>query len=136
MPADSMKVECGKCHQPLDESPNLSPSDRPPCPACGSLARQISVAVSDTVEVHSKVNLKGRRPGMKRPFIEQTAGDDLHRKSGRWMALERVIDRVKDWYHERVTDPRSGEVVHECDEPLSEHRGHGSDRLNRQDPGR
>jgi hypothetical protein len=60
--------------------------------------------------------------------MDQTIGDDFHRKSGRWMKLYRLFDRVKRWYHERVTDPETGEVVHECSEPLTNHRGHGSDK--------
>jgi hypothetical protein len=84
--------------------------------------------MSDTVTLHSKVNVKGKRPSMKRPFIEQTVGDDLHRKTGQWMKLHRVIDRLRNWYSEKVTDPASGEVVHSSEEPLSDHRGHGSDK--------
>ena len=42
------------------------------------------------------------------------------------MKKERLIDRAKDHYKEVVTDPDTGSVVHQCDEPLSQHRGHGS----------
>jgi len=42
------------------------------------------------------------------------------------MHLERLIDRENDWYAETVTDPETGEIVHECKEPLSEHQGHGA----------
>ena len=38
----------------------------------------------------------------------------------------RVIDREINIYHEKVIDPKSGAVVHECDEPLTAHYGHGS----------
>jgi hypothetical protein len=75
---------------------------------------------------HSKLNLKARHADEKRPFMEQTVGDDFHRKDGRWMKLYRLIDRVKDWYDERVTDPATGKIVHECSEPLTDHTGHGS----------
>jgi len=47
------------------------------------------------------------------------SGDDLHRKSGKWMKKEQLIDRAKDHYKEVVTDPETGSVVHHCDEPLS-----------------
>ncbi len=66
--------------------------------------------------------------------MEQTVGDDFHRKSGSWMKLYRLIDRVKDWYHERVTDPAIGKVVHECREALTKHRGHGSARAKDEAP--
>jgi hypothetical protein len=64
--------------------------------------------VSDTLHVREKIGMKGRRPGLKRPFVEQIAGDDLHRKTGRWMRLHRVIDRIRNWYSERVVDPDTG----------------------------
>jgi hypothetical protein len=59
---------------------------------------------------------------------ESVGGDDLHRKSGKWMHKIRVIDHENDHYKEVVTDPESGEVVHCQEEPLSQHRGHGSEK--------
>ena len=58
--------------------------------------------------------------------IEQLIGDDLHRKSGKWYKKARVIDRENDKYLETVTYPETGEVIHHCEEPLSDHFGHGS----------
>jgi hypothetical protein len=37
-----------------------------------------------------------------------------------------VIDRANDYYHEKDVDKDSEEVIHECEEPLSQHFGHGS----------
>ena len=74
----------------------------------------------------SKLGMKARHPGGKKPFIEEVTGDDLHRKTAKWMNLSRVYDREHDVYKEIVTDPVTGEVIHECIEPLSEHTGHGS----------
>jgi hypothetical protein len=42
------------------------------------------------------------------------------------MKLERLIDRAKNWYKEVVRDPETGEIIHKCEEPLREHRGHGT----------
>jgi hypothetical protein len=42
------------------------------------------------------------------------------------MQLTRIIDREKDLYKEVVKDPDTGEIVHECEEPLSQHIGHGT----------
>ena len=39
---------------------------------------------------------------------------------------ERLIDRKSDRYKELVKDLETGEVIHETDEPLSQHTGHGS----------
>ena len=38
------------------------------------------------------------------------------------------IDRENDQYQEVVTDPSTGEAVHRCEEPLSQHTGHGDAR--------
>jgi hypothetical protein len=63
--------------------------------------------------------------------IEQVAGDDLFRLTGKWHKLARVIDRENNRYFEEVIDPETGQVIHRCEEPLSEHRGHGSDKPKR-----
>ena len=126
MSVDSQTVRCGNCGIELNESTNIPPDMRTGCPSCGSISRHFSVSISEAVTVRSMLGLKGRHATGGRPFIEQKVGDDLHRKSGRWMRLERVIDRAKNWYREVVTDRETGKIVHECDEPLSDHRGHGA----------
>jgi len=72
--------------------------------------------------------MKGRHEEGRKPYIEQVHGDDLHRKSGMWMNLERIIDRDNNMYHEVVTNPVTGEVIYECKESLSKHVGHGTAR--------
>lgn len=128
MPTDSVGVLCGECRARLDEGPSDPVDSRTPCPHCGALSRQVNTALGGAVAPHSRLSMKGKRAGLKRPFIEQTVGDDLHRASQRWMQLHRVVDRLRNWYSERVTDPESGEVIHSCEEPLADHRGHGSDK--------
>jgi len=61
-------------------------------------------------------------------------GDPFSHGTGRWVKKERRIDRASDRYVERVTDPVTGEIVHECDELLSEHRGHGSVKPKAESP--
>jgi len=57
---------------------------------------------------------------------ELRSGDDLWVKIGMWMNMNRVIDWKNDRYRKIITDPKTGEVIHHCDEPLSIHHGHGS----------
>jgi len=128
MPADKLSVFCGNCGRAIDENPSLPVEERKPCPSCGSMGRSIHAEIHDTIILREKLGLKGRHTGGKKPFIEQVSGDDLHRKSGTWMKHSRIIDRDNDSYHEVVIDPNSGKIVHECKEPLSQHRGHGSDK--------
>lgn len=73
-----------------------------------------------------KRGIKRRRDGERKPYREEVDGDDFWRIGRRWMRLARTIDRENDWYSEIIIDPRTGEVVHRCEEPLSAHRGHGS----------
>lgn len=96
------------------------------CPACGSKLRLYKKHVHVTSDVRACVAGKDFEPGRKRhPFQEFKAGDSLFRKTGIWNKLERLIDRRNNRYHERITD-QDGNLIHECDEPLDEHWGHGS----------
>ena len=45
--------------------------------------------------------------------------------------VDRVYDRDNDRYKEKVVDCKTGELIHEDEEKLSEHRGHGSDKPNK-----
>ena len=53
-------------------------------------------------------------------------GDDLYHQSGQWNKLDRTIDRLNDRYTELITDPVTGKVIRSCDEPSSQHQGHGT----------
>ena len=114
-------VTCGECGKDLDEEAHTPTEARQPCPSCGSISRLFHVSLSGTVTLHSKLQMKARHPNAGRPFIEQTVGDDLHRKSGKWMRLQRLIDRATNWYREIVTDPETRTIIHQTEEPLSEH---------------
>ena len=38
-----------------------------------------------------------------------------------------------DYYTEKITDPLTCEIIKECKEPLSEHKGHGSAKFKKTD---
>ena len=121
----TQSVQCGKCGAPIDEREDPA-EGRKPCPTCGSTIRQFNVHITEALHLHDSVSDKVKHAGAKKAHIEGFAGDDLHRKSGKWMKKERLIDREKDQYKEVVTDPETGKVIHHCEEPLSKHMGHGS----------
>lgn len=123
-----MSVICGQCKTPLQEDVHVQPDQRIPCPYCGSSARLFEVVISDSLGFKSKLGMKGKHSGVSKPFIEEITGDDLHKKTNKWMNLIRVFDRENDLYKEIITDPITGEVIHQCIEPLSQHIGHGSDK--------
>lgn len=126
MKQDSKKVKCGKCGSVLDEPVDVMGAERKPCPTCGSLSRHIEVVIGDELSTHTMVQTKARHGKKSRPFLEVKKGDDLYRKTGRWMKLEMTVDRENNWHEKVVTDLRTGEIVYKCAEPLSEHKGHGS----------
>ncbi len=122
---------CGNCKTILSEAPNIPVELHVPCPSCGSTGRLFGVMSDGSVQIHSELKYKAKRGGKDKAFIQGVIGDSLFRKMGRWMRLERVIDRQNDTYKEVVTDTKTGEEVHRNEEPLSQHIGHGDDRKNK-----
>jgi len=119
-------VFCGQCGLELLEKVGLPTSKRTPCPSCKSLSRQIKAEFHATARGIVGMRATGREPGRKKPFVEIRDEPSKSIKLGRDMRHERTIDRRGDKYKEKVTDPLTSDVLHECDEPLSKHRGHGS----------
>lgn len=111
---------CSTCSTPV------SPGARVPCPQCGETMRSYKAAFTATGVGTASMRLKARRPGVKDPIAEGRYEPSVQRTTGLVMNLERFIDRLRNSYHEKVTNPKTGEVVHQCDEPLSNHQGHGS----------
>jgi len=118
-------VECGDCGA-LVSIQGDTPEHRIPCGACGSVKRKYSLTISTTVAVRPGMGAKAKRAGEKRPFIENVAVPDYSRDRGKAVHKDRVIDRDNDRYCEKITDYESGDVIHQCEEPLSEHQRHGS----------
>jgi hypothetical protein len=78
------------------------------------------------VSFHDSAKMRLKDAATGQTVLEQFSGDDLHRKSGKWMTKQRIIDWTNDRYKELVADPETGQTIHSCDEPLSKHHGHGS----------
>lgn len=62
--------------------------------------------------------------GYGKPSFEHVVGPEPS-ASGRLVIKERIVDKQSDSYFERIADMETREIIHECEEPLSEHRGHG-----------
>jgi hypothetical protein len=126
MASDTTVVKCAKCSTVINDAPDVPVADRTLCPTCGSTARLFEVEIRETSVLRDSRGMKARHGGAGRPFFEAKEGANLHRKSGRWMQRDLVIDRDNDRYLERVVDPETGAVIHECEEPLSQHQRHGT----------
>ncbi len=121
-------VKCNTCGSLLDELPNIPLEERLPCPSCGSKSRLYEKELNAEVKVRSSLKLKARhgQPGEVKPFLELQTGDSLFKETGEWNKREKIEDRENDRYVEHIVDPRTGEILHHCEESLRDHQGHGS----------
>lgn len=118
----SIEEKCSNCGINL-ESKNEK-NLKIPCPNCGSLKRTILLQFIDKVTFHENIRTKEKESG--KVIREVFSGEDLSTSQNKWMIKERIIDRKKDEYYEKVSDLETGEVIHDCNEPLTSHFGHGS----------
>lgn len=109
------------------------------CPDCGGTAiasggRPGTMALGASVPPPDRVTGDGLHvPGKKRPRHEDDVKNDLHRDTGRPVAVRRryrrpLSDDDPGWYDEVVVDRETDEVYHERAHPLRDHRGHGAAR--------
>ena len=125
MSMDCVTIKCKICGRLLGERTDAIAAS--PCPHCGCLERDITIEFTDEApRPHDSLEGKMKPAGGGNPVYEFFEGDDLQKSTGKWMTKERIIDRQNDKYREKVTDQESGTVIHHCEEPLSQHRSHGS----------
>ena len=97
-----------------------------PCGNCGGTKRKYHVSISESVVARDGIGVKAKRVGEKKSYIEELAVPDYSRSLGKVVHRERAIDRDNDRYFEKITDYESGAIIHHCEEPLSQHQGHGN----------
>jgi hypothetical protein len=128
-------ARCSGCDALL--SAEFCRSERIPCPHCGWTARTFGVGIETTAAVLPILKLLGLRARMSRTkgwFVRIFEGLVPQRSRGGVLArVERRLDRDPEsaWYAETVTMHETGEVIHHCSEPLSQHRDHGSVKAKR-----
>ncbi len=118
------EVRC-KCGTVLQKTPNCSSKDRQPCPKCGSLNRIYEEHLKEQVIPREGTGIKARHANSRKPFWESYHGPERSIKTGGMVLKERVIDRENNNYIEKVQSYETGEMLHNCEEPLTEHIGHG-----------
>lgn len=102
---------------------------RVPCPSCGETKRVVHVSAIESMRVVDGVGMKFKRDGVKKPVLEQFDMPSYSRSRNEYVRRVSVIDREDDRYFEKVSVYGTGEVLHHCEEPLSEHVGHGSAKV-------
>ncbi len=126
------KVICGNCKRLLHEAYGLAADKRKECPTCRAKERIYTKHLRARYTLLAGVRLKAFENGLRKPFIKLTAIPSFSFRLQRWAYLYRLIDRRRNVYHEVVTDQKGGTIIHECREPLSTHKGHGSARKRNQ----
>jgi hypothetical protein len=125
-------ILCGGCSAQLkDALPSAAVEARIPCPSCGSTTRIYHAFIVESIKARDGLGMKAKRPGEKRPYVESKNVPHYSHSRAKLVHREQLLDRDNDRYFERVTDYETGAIIHECDEPLSQHIGHGSDTKNR-----
>ena len=59
-------------------------------------------------------------------FAKIMAEPSFTSRLGKWSHRLKLEDKKSDKYLEIITNPETGEILHKCEEPLSQHQGHGS----------
>ena len=98
--------------------------------------KKARLTVRDRIILREKVEVclfKGKPKTKRNASIHSISEDSFSHRLGRWVKRSMTINRRDDRYTERVEDPATGETIHECDELLSEHQGHGSARSKHTD---
>ncbi len=96
------------------------------CPKCGSDLRTVNISATLEGKSHLFIGYTLKKEGLKKPVVESIHRLETQKSTGRIMEKSRLIDLENDQYIEHVVDNITRETIHRCEEPLSEHKGHGS----------
>lgn len=110
---------CTDCEQRLKE-------EEKECPVCGSKNRTRKILITDRIGFNESIRGKVKSKESKRPIEEFKIGDDYNRDRKKYVDRTMIIDRKNDKYIESIKDKETGETIHECNESLKEHYGHGN----------
>lgn len=91
------------------------------------MSKSFSIEGDISISVTPRAELRYRKPkgGKKKHRYETHSYPDTNNEGER-VNVRRIFDRENDRYIEVVCIEETGEVIHEKDEPLSVHMGHGS----------
>ena len=102
------------------------------CPKCGETKGPITARPKEELEItsdHSGTLGPKRRKSensKRKRYLQKITSKKERNASERMTHTDRNVDNVADWYDEVVRDAVTGEIIHECHEQLSKHKGHGS----------
>jgi hypothetical protein len=106
---ENYTLQCLGCGTDLIASEVTEPSGfRTPCPSCGSLDRQKSVLLHETVTARDGIGYKVKHAAEHKPFREAFDNPAIQRSTGATTRHQRLIDRDNDRYFKRVVEEGTG----------------------------
>jgi hypothetical protein len=127
------ETKCADCKSPIPDAHEARDDDRSPCPHCGCLNRIFEVTLEERVTAYDSLAFKARHGPTGRPFAEGKSGYEFNYDRQKMVLRGLHVDREANLYRESVIDPDTGEVIHQVEEPLSAHQGHGAARRRPKD---
>jgi hypothetical protein len=131
--SDEVMCSTPNCGHNFGNYPNgMEPAEqRQPCPQCGGQGRTVTKTLTAEVKTHASLIYDAHPPGPKskrRRFAWGFTGWDFAHSFGRLVRKDSQFNKRANRRYEHVEDPETGEVLHHQDHPLTEHKGHGSDK--------
>ena len=110
-------------HEKKGQKIQLDPESKA-CPRCGGTKSIIFKVFTKNFKLRDKIKVVGKRFGFGR-FLELISGWEKNKITGdtkHGVDKRRLINKKNDKYKEKVPDLKTGEVIRDCEEPLSQHR--------------
>jgi hypothetical protein len=95
------------------------------CETCGWLHAPDKACSGKAFCTELKITSPAARSDKKLQYHRRIR-TELNISTGKQVRVVRIINKTTDAYYEKVTDIETGQVIHECYEPLSQHRGRGT----------
>lgn len=89
------------------------------------IPQSLKINVSDTITVRDNLGLKRFADSSMKFLSHSIVGrfsSNRPNLSTDGVHKERIVDREKDYYEEKVVDAKTGRVIHDVEEKLTEHR--------------
>ncbi len=125
-------VTCGNCGISVND--DTQKENKELCPNCGSILRNVHITVNDSATAYDSLRVKQKDPSKKskdKLRVDSFSGYERSHMLNKIVEKQKVIDKNNNRYHEKIIDPDTKEVIHECNEKLSDHKNHGYAKLKK-----
>jgi hypothetical protein len=117
MSTTKLIYQCKNCQQ-------LLASNQEVCPACNSTLKNISLCVTDKIEIKESFSLKKFTGSSKKFLVHLKQGwfESIDKeKHPKGVRIRQLVDRERDLYIKKVDDEKTGVTTKDLTEPLSKH---------------